>query len=42
MELKLQLLDSFHVHGSDGKDDGLFKMKLGDFMKLYSSVYVGG
>ncbi|MEW5740981.1 MAG: C2 family cysteine protease [Myxococcota bacterium] len=29
-------------HGSDGKDDGLFKMKLDDFMKLYSSVYVGG
>ncbi|MCC6337498.1 MAG: hypothetical protein IT380_26310 [Myxococcales bacterium] len=29
-------------HGSDGKDEGIFKMKLDDFMKLYSSVYVGG
>ncbi len=29
-------------HGSDGKDDGIFKMKLEDFTRLYSSVYVGG
>lgn len=28
--------------GSDGKDDGIFKMKLDDFMKLYNSVYLGG
>jgi hypothetical protein len=27
--------------GSDGKDDGIFKMKLDDFMKLYSTVYLG-
>ncbi|MEW6434469.1 MAG: C2 family cysteine protease [Myxococcota bacterium] len=29
-------------HGNDGKDDGIFKMKLDDFMKLYNSVYLGG
>lgn len=29
-------------HGSDGKDDGIFQMKLDDFMKLYNSVYLGG
>lgn len=28
--------------GSDGKDDGIFKMKLDDFQKLYNSVYIGG
>lgn len=28
--------------GNDGKDDGIFKMKLDDFMKLYSTVYLGG
>ena len=28
--------------GSDGKDDGVFKMKLDDFMKLYNSVNIGG
>jgi hypothetical protein len=27
-------------HGNDGKDDGIFKMKLDDFMKLYSGVNV--
>lgn len=26
--------------GSDGKDDGIFKMKLADFARLYSGVYV--
>jgi hypothetical protein len=29
-------------HGSDGKDDGIFKMKLEDFTKLYSSINIGG
>jgi hypothetical protein len=29
-------------HGSDGKDDGIFKMKLDDFMKLYNSINIGG
>ena len=29
-------------HGNDGKDDGIFKMKLEDFTKLYNSVYIGG
>ena len=28
-------------HGSDGKDDGIFKMKLEDFTKLYSNVAFG-
>ncbi|MBS1152513.1 MAG: peptidase calpain [Myxococcaceae bacterium] len=28
-------------HGSDGKDDGMFKMKLEDFTKLYSNVSIG-
>ena len=28
--------------GSDGKNDGIFKMKLDDFMKLYGTVYLGG
>lgn len=27
---------------SDGKDDGIFKLPLADFMKLYSSVNIGG
>lgn len=30
-----------HEHGSDGKDDGIFKMKLEDFTKLYQGVDVG-
>ena len=29
-------------HGSDGKDDGIFKMKLDDFVKLYNSLNIGG
>ncbi|MGV3624300.1 MAG: C2 family cysteine protease [Archangium sp.] len=29
-------------HGSDGKDDGIFKMKLEDFVKLYNSINIGG
>ncbi len=29
-------------HGNDGKDDGIFKMKLDDFMKLYNSINIGG
>ncbi len=29
-------------HGSDGKDDGIFKMKLEDFTKLYNSINIGG
>jgi hypothetical protein len=28
--------------GDDGKNDGIFKMKLDDFVKLYSNVYLGG
>jgi hypothetical protein len=28
-------------HGSDGKDDGIFKMKLEDFAKLYQGVNIG-
>lgn len=28
-------------HGSDGKDDGIFKMKLEDFTKLYANVNFG-
>ena len=28
--------------GNDGKDDGIFKMKLEDFMRLYNGVYLGG
>ena len=28
-------------HGSDGKDDGIFKMKLEDFGKLYVGVNIG-
>lgn len=28
-------------HGNDGKDDGIFKMKLEDFGKLYQGVNVG-
>ncbi|MFZ5439120.1 MAG: C2 family cysteine protease [Myxococcota bacterium] len=28
--------------GADGKDDGIFKMKLDDFMKLYNSINIGG
>ncbi|MCA2980194.1 MAG: hypothetical protein INH41_28750 [Myxococcaceae bacterium] len=28
-------------HGSDGKDDGIFKMKLEDFAKLYQGVNFG-
>lgn len=28
-------------HGSDGKDDGIFKMKLEDFGRLYGGVNVG-
>jgi len=28
-------------HGSDGKDDGMFKMKLEDFTKLYQGIDVG-
>ena len=28
-------------HGSDGKDDGIFKMKVDDFMRLYQGVDVG-
>lgn len=27
--------------GSDGKDDGIFKMPMGDFMKLYQSLNIG-
>jgi hypothetical protein len=27
--------------GNDGKDDGIFKMKLEDFMRLYNGVYLG-
>ncbi|MBL8933728.1 MAG: hypothetical protein JNM69_04195 [Archangium sp.] len=30
-----------HEHGSDGKDDGIFKMKLEDFGKLYQGVNIG-
>lgn len=30
-----------HEHGSDGKDDGIFKMKLEDFTKLYQGVDIG-
>lgn len=29
-------------HGNDGVDDGIFKMKLDDFMKLYNSINIGG
>ena len=29
-------------HGTDGKDDGIFKMKMGDFMRLYKSINIGG
>jgi hypothetical protein len=28
-------------HGSDGKDDGIFKMKLEDFTRLYQGVNIG-
>ncbi len=28
--------------GSDGKNDGIFHMKLDDFMRLYNGVYFGG
>ncbi len=31
-----------HEHGSDGKDDGIFKMELSTFMKLYNSINLGG
>ncbi|MBI3182037.1 MAG: hypothetical protein HYZ28_07815 [Myxococcales bacterium] len=27
--------------GSDGRDDGIFKMKLSDFQRLYNSLYLG-
>lgn len=31
-----------HEPGADGKNDGIFKMKMEDFVKLYSTVNIGG
>ena len=30
-----------HEHGNDGKNDGIFKMKIDDFAKLYQGVDIG-